>query len=297
MPRGLATKTVAMTDAAYEIAAERQPISVRGIAYGLFTMGLIKDMNVNSTQRVSRNLTTARENGVIPWEWIVDDSRRISGWRNWSDPSAFLQDIRTQYSRDRWETQPERLLVVSEKGTVGGVIQPVLSEYGVDHLIAHGFNSATLMMRVANLSVSDDRPLTILYIGDHDPSGMYMSVEDLPRRVEAYGGLVDIERVALTGEHVYIEHRELSKFPAKKSDPRYRWYVKSYGDTAWELDALDPRILRDALEEAIREHIDIDAWTWAERTNQAEFKSLEEFFDANADLFCNQTQNRIDGAS
>jgi len=38
----------------------------------------------------------------------------------------------------------------------------------------------------------------------------------------------------------------------KAKDSRYRWYKTSQGARAWELDALNPNVLRAVVEEAIR---------------------------------------------
>ena len=45
--------------------------------------------------------------------------------------------------------------------------------------------------------------MIVLYVGDFDPSGMYMSEEDLPNRLSKYdGNHVTLKRIALTREHV-----------------------------------------------------------------------------------------------
>jgi hypothetical protein len=47
---------------------------VRAVCYRLFTMNIIDDMSKASTNKVSTQLTWAREQGVIPWSWIVDET-------------------------------------------------------------------------------------------------------------------------------------------------------------------------------------------------------------------------------
>src|SRR4249920_1387355 len=43
------------------------------------------------------------------------------------------------------------------------------------------------------------RDLIALYVGDYDPSGMFMSVEDLPNRLDKYNGdHITVHRIALT---------------------------------------------------------------------------------------------------
>ena len=90
------------------------------------------------------------------------------------------------YRRDFWNQQPVRVEVWSEKGTVRGVLQPVLDHLAVGFRVMHGFSSGTV---VHNIAEDDDgRELIALYVGDFDPSGMFMSEEDLPKRLAEYGG-------------------------------------------------------------------------------------------------------------
>jgi hypothetical protein len=127
---------------------------------------------------------------------------------------------------------------------------------------------------VAELSLEDDRPLTLLYIGDHDPSGMHMSAVDLPGHVTRYGGLVEIRRIALTRDDV--DSGRLPWFSAddKRKDLRHGWYVEQHGRRCWELDALDPNVLRQRVEAAIRQYINRDAWERCVKVEEVERVSL-----------------------
>ena len=94
-----------------------------------------------------------------------------------------------------------RVEVWSEKGTIRGVLQPVLDKYGVGFRVMDGFASATAVNDIA--ADDDGRDLIALYVGDYDPSGMYMSEKDLPERLERYdGGHVILKRIALTQEQL-----------------------------------------------------------------------------------------------
>jgi hypothetical protein len=183
---------------------------------------------------------------AIPWEWIVDETRAIEKVASWDDPEHYASSVARSYRRDFWNQQPVRVEVWSEKGTVRGVLAPVLNDYGVGFLSVHGFNSAT---SVYDVSQSDsERDLIVLYVGDYDPSGLYMSEEDLPKRLEEYGGHhVQIRRIALTGAHTL----NLPSFPAadKRKDPRHGWFVRSHGERCWELDAMDPNDLRTCVQD------------------------------------------------
>src|SRR6516225_9046676 len=102
----------------YVIAKETRPITGRGIGYKLFTAGLIPSMSTLDMKRVYRLLRLAREEGTIPWEWIVDETRGIERVPQWHDPAHFARSVSRQYRRDFWLQQPGRCQVWSEKGTV-----------------------------------------------------------------------------------------------------------------------------------------------------------------------------------
>lgn len=290
MPRGLATKTELLIAEAASILEHIHPATVRAVCYRLFVAGITPDMSKGSTDRVSRALVAARERGTIPWSQVVDESRDVERLPAWDDPAAFAESVRVSYRRDRWRDQPERLLVVSEKGTVRGLLKPVLDRYGVGFLVCHGFASATVINDLAELSIADERPLTLLYVGDRDPSGMFMSDEDLPGRLDRYGSHAVLERVALTE----ADAADLPSFPAasKTGDSRYRWFVQRFGGTCWELDAMNPNLLRARVEDAIRARIDGDAWDRADATEAAELASLDEVLTGWQGLLSGKPQNR-----
>jgi hypothetical protein len=222
-------------------------------------------------QRVYRLLKEAREQGVIPWEWIVDETRELERCSVWDNPEAYARTVSRSYRRDFWNQQPCRVEVWSEKGTVRGVLQPVLDEYAVGFRVVHGFSGATTIHDVAN--DYDGRPLIILYVGDWDPSGLCMSQHDIPNRLAKYdGGHVTLRRVALRRVHTV----RLPSFPAsdKKKDPRYKWFVENFGSQCWELDAFDPNDLRSVVEEEIRSEIEPVAWARCDHINKAEQHSL-----------------------
>jgi len=271
--RGRAQKSIDLIEAMADIAEQTQPITGRGVGYKLFTMGLIPSMSRADMQRVYRLLKEAREEGIIDWDWIVDETRGVERLPSWDDPEEFAQSVGRQYRRDFWSQQPERCQVWSEKGTVRGVLKPVLDEYGVGFNPVHGFNSATNAYDAA--SDWDTRPLTVLYVGDWDPSGLYMSERDIPARNEKYGGdHITVKRIALTSEHL----AGLPPFSAsdKRKDPRYKWFTQNFGHQCWELDALDPNVLRDCVESGIKALIEPDAWRRCEIVNKAESDSLRE---------------------
>lgn len=269
--RGRNKSTIRLIEAEKKIAGEIRPVTGRGVGYKLFNAKLIDSMSKKDMQPAYRALKVAREDGIIPWDWIVDETRDLEMVTTWSNGAEFARSY--FYRRDLWQTQPVTVEVWSEKGTVRGVLWPVLAELGVGFRVMHGFSSATCVHDVSN-NGNDDRPLIALYVGDRDPSGMYMSEIDLPQRIEKYGGShVELRRIALAPEQVLT----LPSFSVedKKNDPRYKWYKANYGNKCWELDAMDPRELRDLVRNEITSLIDVRLWQQQEELQKREKNSIE----------------------
>lgn len=267
--RGRGKNTTVLIDAMYKIAEETRPITGRGIGYKLFAAGLITGMDQMNI--VYRALKVAREDGIIPWDWIVDETRDLELVSTWRNPSRCADGF--FYRRDLSQTQPHTVEVWAEKGTIRGVLWPVLNKLGVGFRVLHGFNSATGVWQVSNPG-NDDRPLIALYIGDWDPSGLCMSEHDLPKRIKKYGGdHIRMKRIALTADQT----PPLRSFSveSKTRDTRYKWFKKNYGDQCWELDAMDPRDLRTIVETEINSLIDRDLWERQEAHEEREKKSIE----------------------
>jgi hypothetical protein len=242
--RGRAQRSLHIITAMYEIAEDGQPITGRGVGYKLFSLNLIPSVGRNVMQGVYRLLKEAREEGTIPWEWIVDETRELEQVATWSNPAQYMRAVARSYRRDFWQQQPERVEVWSEKGTVRGVLQPLLD-------------------------------------GDFDPSGMFMSERDIPERLIEYGGThISIERIALLrNDCLLLGRRPAFNVKEKSKDPRAPWFRKTYGQLCWELDAMDPNDLRLRVEEEIVRHIEPVAWERCRVVDRAERESMRKFLD------------------
>ena len=162
-----------------------------------------------------------------------------------------------------------------------GTVQPILDKYGVAFRIFHGYGSATSVHSAAEDSLLSDAPLKVFYLGDYDPSGLHMSMVDLPERIAKYGGEIEIVRLALDKSD--IKDRNLPSFPLsdKTGDPRQNWYQDTTKlKRCWELDALNPVVLRDRLESAIRSEILWPDWNRVETCGKAEMESLNTYLKA-----------------
>jgi hypothetical protein len=171
----------------------------------------------------------------------------------------------------------------------------VLEKYEVPFQVLHGWSGATPIWDAAQGNLDRHQNTLILYVGDYDPSGMGMSEIDLPQRLARYSSSdpsdkditpdlarlelaevrLTIRRIALTTSDT-IDLGPSMRFPAsdKKLDTRHEWFVRTYGEWCWELDALNPKVLRKRVEDAILAELDAEAWERYVRAEEAEKESI-----------------------
>lgn len=217
-----------------------------------------------------------REAGSIPWEHVVDETCEPEVVASWDHPEDLIRAAVSQYRKYYWQAQPRRVEVWSEKGAVRGTLAPVLNRYGVTFRVMHGYGSATAPKGIADETAATDKPLIVLYVGDFDPSGMHISEVDIPERLARYQATATVRRVALTRSDV--ESGALPSFTAadKVRDPRHQWFTRRYGQRCWELDALPPPVLRERVENHIRELLDLDTWERMRMVEAAEVESMRD---------------------
>ena len=78
-------KTQAIIEQAQQILTEHRPMTVRQVNYQLVSRQIIEN-NRNRYQAVSDALVKARQQDIIPWNWIEDRLRLprcASMWSGW----------------------------------------------------------------------------------------------------------------------------------------------------------------------------------------------------------------------
>jgi len=83
----------------------------------------------------------------------------------------------------------------------------------------------------------------------HDPSGIDMT-RDIKDRHEIFENFdIDVVRIALNKDQ--IDQYNPPPNPAKVTDSRAKEYIKEHGTSSWELDALEPRVMRTLIEDTV----------------------------------------------
>jgi hypothetical protein len=158
----------------------------------------------------------------------------------------------------------------------------VLDHLGVTFRVMKGFGSFTAVRQAAEDSTDlpDDREAVALYVGDWDPSGLYMSEVDLPRRLARYGSQWSFKRVAIICDDLAgLPHFDTA---TKSGDVRLKWYLENTTADprkSWELDAMDPNHLRERVRKSIVQYMDMDVWNRALAFEATERQSMHAFHE------------------
>jgi hypothetical protein len=214
---------------------------------------------------------------------MEDRARTVEKSSEWKNVKDLIESAIYSYRLPRWKDQDKEVMIFSEKDAVYSVVSPLARKYHIMLSINRGYNSASnmyeLSKKIANRLIKG-KEIILLYLGDHDSSGLDM-IRDIQERVEEFleGGheyiypYFRIIPVALTMKQ--IRERDLPPNPAKTTDPRAKWYIEQFGNTSWELDALKPEDMAIIVEDAIRKHIDMkkyNAWKVKEQKHKRKLK-------------------------
>jgi hypothetical protein len=247
-----------------EIIAEYQAqgfvLTVRQLYYQLVARDIIENSQ-KSYKRITSIANDARLAGMLDWDAIEDRTRDFVRRTRWESGAHVLEAAASSYHIDMWFRQPRRVFCIIEKEALVGVLSPTCQSLDVPILAARGYPSCTVLREFAIedlIPYLDEQDITILHLGDHDPSGIDMT-RDLQERISMFArSNIELVRVALNMDQ--IEERKPPPNPAKSTDSRFAGYVELYGDESWELDALPPDYLVELVKGEIEQRIDSDQW-------------------------------------
>lgn len=203
-------------------------------------------------------VSRARVGGLIDWDHISDRGREHAGGdAGWPSPASAMRSITRAYGITHWDGQPEYVEVFVEKDALSQVIERVASRWNVTSFACKGSPSTSAVHEAAlrlRREEDDGRKVTVIYLGDHDPTGIDIS-RDIQERLRLFRSDAFVDRIALNMDQITDD---LPPSPAKATDSRTNGYIDRFGtDECWELDALEPRDLDAMIEAAILEHLEM----------------------------------------
>jgi len=262
-------------------------LTLRQLYYQMVARGLVPN-RPREYNRLGRIISRGRRAGLVSWWAIEDRTRQGHRLATWDDPADVIQEAIDTYRIDKWKGQNYRVFVWVEKEALAGVIERACFEEAIQvkYLSCRGYmsdstiwNEARAMIRLVQGGIIP----VVLHLADHDPSGVDMS-RDNRERLTLYSGLDPgprsfnnafiFKRIALNMDQ--IEQYNPPPNPAKLTDSRSDGYVAQYGRSSWELDALDPDVLVDLVQEEVMEYRDNALWNEAVDNEQADIERLSE---------------------
>lgn len=260
---------------------------------------LVADTIIPNAQKIYKRICTfitdARYGGEIDWNAIEDRGRTPERHSQWNNIKELVESACHSYRLPRWDSQKYYVELFCEKQAMEGILQPIADKYHIYFGCNKGYSSASMMYELAKRlkkQLSDNKKLVVLYLGDHDPSGLDM-IRDIQERITefiwsyekeyfmsysiCYGQMekdevFQVVPVALTTNQV--KQYNPPPNPTKITDPRAKHYLAEFGNKSWELDALKPDVLTNLTEQSILKYLDIDKYNAVIKREKKEIKKL-----------------------
>lgn len=255
IPKTFRDETVNIIQIANEIcenyAGQGYDLSLRQLYYQFVSKGHLENTEANY-KKLGTIISDARLAGLIDWDHIKDRGRETIENPHWDSPGDIIQTCAAQYRIDLWQDQFYFVIVMVEKQALEGVLVPVCKQLDVTFVANKGYSSSSMMYEIGKRikeEAEDARKPIVIYLGDHDPSGIDMTRDVFDRLNLLSHHNVEVIRVALNMDQ--IEQYNPPENPAKLTDTRAKSYIDKFGDSSWELDALDPSVLAELVRQEV----------------------------------------------
>lgn len=242
---------------------ERQDfrLTLRQLYYQLVARDYIEN-SLRSYKNLGSLVSNARQAGLIDWDMIEDRGRETVINAHWENPAEIVRAAARSFRIDKWKFQDYHIEVMVEKDALSGILEPVCRELDIRLTANKGYSSSSTMYEIGKRleeMESRGKSITVLYLGDHDPSGIDMT-RDVEDRLEMYSNNCSVEVIRLALNFDQVQKWRPPENPAKTTDSRYDAYKKLYGTSSWELDAVEPKRLADLVRDIVYERRDESLW-------------------------------------
>ena len=252
-------------------------MTLRQLYYQLVAGGAITN-NLKAYKHLTSLITDARYAGLVDWDSIEDNLRKPRLPNTFKDIPDILNATISSYKLDWWKEMKAYVELYTEKDALSSILGPLAAKHRIPFQVNRGYASASSMYEASKrfLAKRGKKNLVILYLGDHDPSGLDM-VRDIEERLAEFCVTVEIEHVGLTWKQ--IERYHLPPNPAKVTDSRAAAYIEEHGNESWEVDALPPDVMIEIIERAIQKWEDPQVKARVLRQERKDIRELELFRD------------------
>jgi hypothetical protein len=249
-------------------------VTLRQVYYQLVARGIIPNLD-KEYHKLSGLLTDARYCGFLDWDAIEDRIRIPHRHSQFDNILDLVEYAKYSYRLDRWEGQQYYVELFTEKDALSSVLSPIANKWHIYLNVNRGYSSATALYDASKRFLENaDKTCILLYLGDHDPSGLDM-VRDVRFRLTEFGCDVEVIPIALTFEQVRKYNPPPN--PAKVTDSRAKGYINEFGRQSWEVDALPPDVMINLVNSAVESYVDVEKMNMVKKQESQDMKQLEEF--------------------
>jgi len=278
---------------------EYWPLSVRQGHYNMLPLAPMKNSirvpneanryinDMASYKALSRLLTDARYQGLIPFDCIADATRPTIEWDGWDCAQEFItektMDFLNGFQLNLQASQPKHIEFLAEKKTLAQIIRPVCAKFHVPYTLGSGYSGPSVWSKmVERFRESEKERMVLVIASDYDPEGFDLA-DDAVRSLRQHFG-IDVEYVRAAVNREQIDELELATDfnPAKSGGSRLNSFIQRTGGTeTWECEALPPKYLQESIREAFRSVMDMDIYNAATDQERA---ATDEIFAVKQEL-------------
>lgn len=244
--------------------------------------------HISAYKKLGKILDDCRYSGCIDWDAIEDRGRVPYLPYHANTVEKAMNDLIGQYRMDRQLNQFNHVELWTEKDALSEILSRSTTKYHVRLCVNKGYTSSSAIYDAYRRFVpvlANGKSVTVLYFGDHDPSGLDM-VRDISERLnfmlsngtyknECQGYDFRILPIGLTMQQ--IKRYKLPPNPAKLTDKRSDKYIKKFGRECWEVDALNPEVLTEIVEHNIKDQIDAATFNAVMKVEKKNLSKLKSF--------------------
>lgn len=285
-----------------EYQSDGYVLTLRQLYYQLVSRDVIPNKQ-SEYSKLSGLLTEGRMAGIVDWKAIEDRLRAPESPNAFDSPEEAMDTIINVFASPRQEGQPVYMEVWVEKDALSGVLERVTRPYHIPIMVNRGYSSVTAMhsaFKRFKAAIESGQSARVLYVGDHDPSGVDM-IRDIRERIFEFfkgdyidengedfddhsfeEGNIDFDIIPVALLRPQITKHKPPPNPAKIADPRAAKYIAEHGRVSWEVDALRPEVLNALLTKEIKKHIDqevFDAMITREKKEKEILTSLKDHLE------------------
>jgi hypothetical protein len=214
------------------------PTNGRFLFYELVQRGHLSKERTGA-RRPDQDMTDAlidiREDGRVPWPWIVDETRSLDDYTGYPSIKDGVISQLPYINIDPWRGRAP--MILTESRSLAGVLRHIVEEYRARIASTNGQCGGFLRTEIAPMLRPGDR---VLYHGDLDLAGDQIEANTRHVLEQEIGGALNWERLALT-------HEQVTAYDLPVITKHDRRYKDGRPHEAVETEAISQRVLIDLL--------------------------------------------------